>query len=256
MFIAEAFRRYPHIDRLIYADPSILFLSPITTIWEQVDKATVLITPHITTNPALKPTGKAWPDEKHFQNTGLYSSDFLVFRRSAETERMLNWWDSRVRERAYINFCEGLCLDQIWLMHVPIFFRDVVIVKKAGWHVALWNLTERTLRFQAGKWFVNSPSSPDQPLLFVNFKGLLNPDEGLFALQNRVHLSERSDITTLLQVYRSAITAHSGPAFEKSSPVYGNQPQPPIIRGWRSETIQSMKAVKQFIDRVYLPAIR
>jgi hypothetical protein len=253
LFIKEIFRRYPHTDRLLYADPNIQFVAPLTPIWEQLATANVLLTPFITRSPAQAgPTDTQWPDEKFFQNVGLYSADFLVFRRSSKTDRLLDWWDDRVRERAYVDFCAGLCLDQLWLMHVPVFFRDVVVVRNPGWHVALWNLPERTLRQQGTSWFADGPAGQHQPVQFVNFKGLLNPDEGFFPHQTRVRFSERPDAATLLDTYRQQLATYKSLAVGYIIPAYGQRTEPVVLRGWRHATVKSIRSITSFLDRVKL----
>jgi hypothetical protein len=251
LFIAEAFRRYPEADNLVYADPNIQFLFSLTALWQQLSTANILLTPFIT-----RSLSAGEPDEKFLQNIGLYSADFLAFRRSPETDRMLSWWDDRVRVRAYVNFCAGLCLDQIWLMHVPIFFRQTRIIRNPGWHVALWNLPERTLIPEAGHWLVNGPAGENEPVLFFNFKGLLNPNEGFFTHQNRLRFSEKSPITALLAPYRQAVERHKKPVSKGYPAAYGQQPEPPVLRGWRYALVKSMRTVVHFLDHVYLPAIR
>lgn len=249
LFIAEAFRQYPAADSILYADPNVLFLADLDPIQTQLYSANVLMTPFITRNPQ----DAGWPDEKFFQNVGLYSSDFLAFRRSPETDRLLAWWDDRVRERAYVDFCAGLCLDQLWLMHVPVFFRDVVVVRNPGWHVALWNLPERTVRQEGSGWLVDGPAGQRQPLQFVNFKGLLNPNEGFFPHQNRLRLSERPDAANLLTYYRHALRSYSDLPVTNTSPAYGQKPEPVVLRGWRYTTVKSLRAVTQFLDQMPLP---
>ncbi len=149
-------------------------------------------------------------------------------------------------ERAFVDFCAGLCLDQLWLMHVPVFFRDVVIISDPGWHVALWNLPERQLRADGSGWRVSGPTGSDQPLLFANFKGLHRPDEGYFPHQNRLRLNSRPDSTALLAAYRRALLSHSHPTLTGTRPAYG----------WRRAAVQSLRAVVGFVNRVPLPAIR
>ncbi|MFD2936553.1 hypothetical protein [Spirosoma flavum] len=251
LFITELFRRYPDADKVVYADPNIQFLGSFSPILDQLVTANAILTPFITSNPG----DMRWPDEKFFQNIGLYSSDFLAFRRSDETDRLLTWWDNRVRERAYVDFCEGLCLDQLWLMHVPIFFRDVLVVKNPGWHVALWNLPERAIRQVENGWLVTGPGAQNQPLQFVNFKGLANPDEGFFPHQNRIHLSTRPEVVQLLTTYRQALIVHKKALVDASNPAYGKQPEPVILRGWRYATVQSLKRMTRFLDRVSIPAL-
>ena len=251
LFITEAFRRYPEVDNLVFADPNVQFLFPLTALWQQLDTANMLLTPFIT-----RSLSAGEPDEKFLQNIGLYSADFLALRRSSETDRMLAWWDDRVRTRAYVNFCAGLCLDQIWLMHVPVFFRQTRVIRNPGWHAALWNLPERTLTPDEAHWRVNGPAGKNEPLLFFNFKGLLNPDEGFFTHQNRLRISGKSPAAVLLANYRQAVNQHPKLVTDGHPAAYGQQPEPPVLRGWRYELVESMRSAVRFLDRVYLPAIR
>ncbi len=251
LFISEVFRRYPDVDNMVYADPNGQFLFPLTALWQELSTATILLTPFIT-----RSLSAGEPDEKFLQNIGLYSADLLAFHRSSEVDRMLVWWDDRVRTRAYVNFCAGLCLDQIWLMHVPIFFRQARVIRNPGWHAALWNLPERTLTPEGGHWRVNGPAGQHEPLLFFNFKGLLYPNEGFFPNQNRLRFSEKSPAAGLLATYRQAVNRHKKLVSDSYSTAYGEQPEPPVLRGWRYGLVQSMRTVVHFLDHVYLPVIR
>ena len=258
-FMAEVFKRYPDADRLLYADPNVLFWQSPTAVWEHLGENNALLTPHITQPPAgagVATPNQAWPDEKFLQNVGLYSADFMVFRRSAETDRLLAWWQDRVETRAYVNFCAGLCTDQLWLMHVPVFFRDIRIVKNPGWHVALWNLPERRLYPVGSTWQVDGPAGSKQPLLFVNAKGLFNADDGFFANQNRFRLSDRPDVRAVLTAYRSAVSVHANPSLSKQPPAYGQQPEPVVLRGWRRTAVRSMRAITRFVNQLPLPVLR
>lgn len=253
LFIKEIFRRYTQVDSLLFADPNIQFVGALTPIWERLATANTLLTPFITRHPGQAgATDTQWPDEKFFQNVGLYSADFLAFRRSTETDRLLTWWDDRVRERAYIDFCAGLCLDQLWLMHVPVFFRDIAVVRNPGWHVGLWNLPERTLRQQGTNWVADGPAGQNQPVPFVNFKGILNPDEGFFPHQNRIRMSERPDVVALLTTYRQALSRYKSLLVEPITPAYGQKPEPVVLRGWRLTTVKSLRSITRFFDQVNL----
>ncbi|GAA4404314.1 hypothetical protein GCM10023187_21430 [Nibrella viscosa] len=245
--IRTAFERYPAVSYLLYADPSVYIYQPLTPVFDKLADHTLVLTPHITRSPA----DAHFPDEKYFQNTGLYSADFLAFRRSAETDRLLTWWQDRVTPRAVIDYCEGLCLDQIWLMHTPAFFNGVLVVKDPGWHVALWNLHERQLAQGPAGWQVNAAG----PLLFANFKGLHNPDDGLFPYQNRFRLSQRPDVQQLLQQYRSRWRQPAYKELSRLHPAYGIRPEPVVLRGWRRILVGYIRKVNDFIDSVPLPVL-
>lgn len=251
LFIKEAFKRFPQENELVYADPAIQFINSLSPIWDQLATSTALITPFITKSPG----DSYWPDEKFFQNVGLYSADFLAFRRSAETDRLLAWWDDRVRERAFVDFCAGQCLDQLWLMHVPVFFRDVRVIRNPGWHVAIWNLPERSIQKQGNTWLVSGPGGRNQPLQFINFKGLENPDEGFFPHQNRLQLTHQPEVDQLLTSYRQSLKTYQNPGIDSIKPAYGQQPEPVVLRGWRHSARQSLQRLTRFIDRVYIPVV-
>lgn len=261
-FIVDVFSRHPDAPRLVYADPNVLFLRPLTAVWDHLREANALLTPHITQNPGNQATpsqawpDQAWPDEKFFQNVGLYSADFLAFRRSAETDRLLAWWQDRAETRAYVDFCAGLCTDQLWLMHMPVFFPNTRLVKNSGWHVALWNLPQRILQADGANWRVTGPANANEPVLFFNAKGLFNADEGFFQHQTRLRLADRPDARALLAMYRQAVAVHTNPALTTVAPAHGQQPEPVVLRGWRRATVRSMRAITRFFDRVPLPVIR
>ena len=252
LLISEVFSRYPEVDNILYADPNLFFFAPLAPIWEQLNEGNVLLTPFITQSPA----DTRWPDEKFFQNVGLYCSDFIGFKRSTETDQLLAWWDDRVRARAYIDFCDGLCTDQLWLMHIPVFFKGTRVIKNPGWHVALWNLSERKLERTGTNWSVTGPLAQKELLQFFNFKGLFDEDEGFFPHQNRVDLKTRLDISTLLNEYRQTLNKYAKTPLSSNSSALGMQPAPKIVRGWRRSTITWLRGIGRFIDTIPLPVIR
>ncbi|WP_288424023.1 hypothetical protein [uncultured Spirosoma sp.] len=252
-FLTAVFARYPTVQTLLYADPNVLFLHSIQPILDRLRSQTLLLTPYLLQAPGDTGPGKrAWPDEKHLQNIGLYNADFLAFSRAPETEQLLAWWQSRAETRAYIDFCKGLCTDQIWLMHAPVFFAGITILHDPSWHVALWNLPQRPLRQRDSTWEL---AASGQPVLFANMKGLFNPDEGFFPHQTRLNPAKRSDVMTLLRDYRQQVAAKEPAALTPIRPAYGMQPVPLIVRGWRRTATTLLTALNKRIDTIYLPAL-
>ncbi|OIN60776.1 hypothetical protein [Arsenicibacter rosenii] len=247
LFLQTCYERYPDRPTFVYADPNLCFFQSLDAISDQLTDATLLLTPYLINPPA----DSKFPDEKHLQNIGLYNSDFLALRRSDEATRFLTWWDSRVRTRAHINFCEGLCTDQIWLMHIPAFFDGVRIIHQPTWHAGLWNLHNRQLQLHSGQWQVNGQG----PLFFANFKGLTNPDEGFFPYQNRLFVGKRPDIQQLMTSYNQQLQVNRQPALT-GIPVYGRQPEPLILRGWRKGAVDSLRKLTAFIDTMPIPVLR
>ncbi len=252
-FLKAVFAQYPTVQTLLYADPNVLFLHSIRPILDRLRNQTLLLTPYLLQAPGdTGPEKKAWPDEKYLQNIGLYNADFLAFSRSSETAQLLAWWQSRAETRAYIDFCKGLCTDQIWLMHTPVFFGGITIVHDPSWHVALWNLPQRQLQQRETAWQL---ADSGQAVLFANMKGLFDPDEGFFPHQTRLDPAKRSDVTALLQMYRQQISDKELAALTAIRPAYGAQPVRPIVRGWRRTATTALTALSKWVDTVYLPVL-
>lgn len=224
----------PDCQQVIFLDPNAFPYQPFTEVLTELQSAQILLTPHLIAPPA----DLFFPDEKYLQNIGLYSADFLALTRSDETDRMLLWWENRVQTRSQIDFCESLCLDQLWLMHLPALFDGVRVIKKQAWHRAIWNWHE-------------APKNATEPLLWANFKGLFNRDEGLFIHQSRLKLAQRPDIQRLIATYKTTVAAHQQPAFAQP-PVFGKRPEPPIVRGWRRQATLTLRSITRFVDTVVI----
>ncbi|MGA0558493.1 hypothetical protein ACO2Q8_17660 [Larkinella sp. VNQ87] len=236
LFIKHLYQNRVKSDWLIYLDPSVYLYQPLTDLSARYTKATLLLTPHL-----LKQlVDKAFPDEKYVQNIGLYSSDFLGLRRCAETTRFLDWWGSRVPERAFVRPCEAMYTDQIWLVLTPGLFEGVTIVKNPAWHVGIWNLHER-------------PVSENNPPVFLNFKGLAD-QEGFFQAQTRVRLSAFPAVKKLLRAYQNRVQqGEKNWLLQSVLPAYGQQPYKPPLRGWRKDAVETLRQTVRFIETVDVP---
>ena len=248
-FIRTAYK-HSGTNGLLYADPSAFIYHSLDGLFAGVAQHSVLLNPHW----LAAPTDKHQPDEKHLQNVGLYSSGLIGFGRYPGTEAMLTWWENRTADRAHIDFCAGQCLDQLWLMHVPALYEQVGISKDTGLQVALWNLPERLLANTPTGWQVRQNDGLT-PLLTADFLGLSHLSEGLFQHQNRLEISRRPDVRTLLSMYRSAHALQRQPDLSAVLPAYGQQPEPIIIRGWRRSVSQRLQWLSDWIDNVPVPPI-
>jgi len=244
LFLQTAWERYPQAEQLVYLEPAVYLYQPLSDLKERLSGRDFLLTPHL----LAPPLDEELPDEKYLQNTGLFHAGFLALRRSPETSRFLGWWSERVPERAYIDFCEGMCADQLWLMMTPVFFEGLGIVKHPGWHVGLWNLPERTLRRQGERWVV----AGGEPLVFLNFGGLAD-NSGFFGGQTRMRAEHRNLIRPLLDAYRSAVAGHDTLGLSRIAPTYGQQPLRLPLPGWRGTLINSLKQTVKFIETVDVP---
>ena len=96
---------------------------------------------------------------------GYYNLGFIAVSKSFETDRFLNWWHWKLTEHGYLNLDEHLAWDQKWCDLVPIYFDGVHILKNPGYNIAFWNIFERHISENQGKYWVNEK----YPLRFIHF---------------------------------------------------------------------------------------
>lgn len=71
----------------------------------------------------------AWKDEKKILNSGMYQADCWAVKRSTNGTKFLDWWHDKIIKQGYIQPCEGLNADELWLNHAPILFEKVKVVR-------------------------------------------------------------------------------------------------------------------------------
>lgn len=184
----------PEVKNIIYFDPDIIVFESLKPLKDNLDNYSIVLTPHIT-SPI---NDKFDTREIDHLNTGLYNLGFAAISRSETSTKMINWWMERLKKDCRIDLCHGLFVDQHWMVLVPIYFRESVLVDKYyGYNVAYWNLHERKVSFEKGKYFIN-----DVPLIFFHFSGYgINKPDEVSKYQNRSNFQNRPDISPLFEYY-------------------------------------------------------
>ncbi|PWK26503.1 hypothetical protein LV89_02348 [Arcicella aurantiaca] len=188
------FKNRPDIKNVIYFDPDIIVFDDLKPLKDNLEKHSIVLTPHIT-SPI---TDKFDTREIDHLNTGLYNLGFVAVGRSEQSYQMIDWWMERLKKDCVIDLCNGLFVDQHWMIFVPIFFKEVTLVDNyAGYNVAYWNLHERKVTQRDGKYFIN-----DVPLIFFHYSGYgLNKPMEVSKYQNRSNFENRPDIIPLFEYY-------------------------------------------------------
>ncbi len=184
----------PEVKNIIYFDPDIIVFDSLKPLKNNLDKFSIVLTPHIT-SPI---NDKFDTREIDHLNTGVYNLGFVAISRSETSSKMINWWMERLRKDCKIDLCNGLFVDQHWMIFVPIFFREHTLVDKYfGYNVAYWNLHERKVTINNGKYFINNES-----LVFFHFSGYgINKPAEVSKYQNRSNFDNRPDIIPLFEYY-------------------------------------------------------
>jgi hypothetical protein len=161
-------------DKVIYLDPDIYVFNSPQPVFDILENAAIVLTPHITTMQT--PFKGDYPDHLFLLN-GTFNLGFLALRRSAEATQLLQWWHNRLQNECFSDNERGTLTDQKWMTLLPSFFAAPAlhISLDKGLNVAPWNYFERKVMNVNGKYFVTARedahhSSP-VPLIFVHFSG-------------------------------------------------------------------------------------
>lgn len=149
--------------KVIYLDPDVLVLRPLEVVLAALDRANIVLTPHLV-EPL--PLDDKIPTEINILQAGAYNLGFIGLSSGAETERMLAWWSRRLEDFCFNEVGKGLFVDQKWIDLVPGLFDGVQVLRHPGLNVAYWNLRERDITEKDGEWFAKG-----EPVVFFHFSG-------------------------------------------------------------------------------------
>jgi len=153
----------------IYLDSDILVCHSLKTIFQQLDDISILLSPHlININPPQSINVKAIRKLESYllRNGGIYNGGFLGLRKTGESETFIKWFKDHLKMYGFDNrpMQSG---DQFWLTFVPLYFKEVSVLRDPGANLAYWNLYERSIEQDTP----NKIKVNDKPLLFFHFAG-------------------------------------------------------------------------------------
>jgi hypothetical protein len=201
---------------VLYFDTDICVYDKLTPIEELMADASIVLSPHFVT--PLPEDGK-YPLERDVLGSGLYNGGFVGFRNDANGAAFIQWWQERLKDQGYVNVCEGMMVDQLWLNLVPLFFSQVRLLLHPGCNTAYWNLHERTITQTGNLYFVN-----DKPLIFFHFSGYrIGHPEKLSVHQNRFSAHENRALESILQDYFARLNQNKFGEYLTLECVYGKK---------------------------------
>lgn len=197
-------------DLVYYMDPDTHLYSRLDPITAATPGKTLYLAPHLI--DCRLADDHPYPEYRHLWE-GIFNLGFCAIRRSESSARIIDWWDTRLREYCYADHLDGLHTDQKWMDYAPVFFRDELeVVTNYGVNVAHWNIAERPLSEDDGRFFANQ-----QPLIFFHFSGFDFKNELLTkhspAEEQLAYFTPT--IRRLSQDYRAAVKANGFDQFIK-----------------------------------------
>ena len=208
--LMSAIMRDFEVDQVAYFDPDVIVFRPLEEMWAQLEQANVLLIPHLL-DPI--PLDGCRPSEQDILIAGAYNLGFIGLRKSAEVDRLLEWWHERLIDHCRVDVAGGLFVDQKWMDLTPSLFTGVSILRDETYDVAYWNLHSRHLQRTGDDVLVNG-----RPLGFFHYSGFdpASPRE-LSKHQNRITVGEGTSLAFLLDKYSQAMH-QAGHAFSRLWP--------------------------------------
>jgi hypothetical protein len=193
-------------DTIFYFDPSIEIFSSLKEMENLIPKFDILLTPYIC-SPV--PDDKKAPSMEAYIRAGQFNLGCLGLSNSRESRGLLKWWQDICKEKCIFNAEHKYYADQFWADIFPSFNEKTFILRDCGYNVACWNIFQRELGHNEGKWFVDSCS-----LKFFNFSGLSRDDLTKVSIrQNRVSARKGSNLYLLLNQYFEKISRQEWTVF-------------------------------------------
>lgn len=221
--------------QIMYLDPDIKVFQPLTDLFDELNGASIILTPHIYT-PV--PVDQKKPGEHTFLNFGIYNLGFIGLANDAEARRFTGWWKERTYKEGYFAPERGLFVDQLPVNHAPLFFRNVKILYDMGANMAPWNLHERYLSIQDGRYMVNEK----YPLKFYHFSSFgVDTNELPLHHYDRFTLAARPDLQQLYSAYNADLKAASYAFYQQFESSYSSI---------RKEHIAKLKRESKLVPRL------
>ncbi|TDB64490.1 hypothetical protein [Arundinibacter roseus] len=192
-FAKEILQRFPACQELVFLAPSVLLFRSFTEI--SLSNYFLQLTPH-----RLSPIQKTGTvDDKRILNMGMFHHGSWILHPDGQEEKWLNWWNDRLLNRAHLNLCEGMCLDQLWLNYAPLYHANVTTVRNGGWHVGIHSLIDCTLTKDSTGYFLQN-----SPIISVDFAGL----ESFHPLWSDHHIENSAALIELRSMYKSVLLSN------------------------------------------------
>lgn len=189
-----------HYDQVLYLDPDTYVFDSLAPVYGALDDSSILVTPASTT-PILD--GHR-PDDIEFLRVGVFNLGFAGVSATPEGLRFARWWSDRCLSDGFHETSVGVFVDQKWVNLAPCYFDGCRIYKDPGLNMAPWNLHERKLTEENGRYLVNQVA----PLRLFHFSSFdPHSPQAIARRQTRFAEGERTDLRGLLDRYASELLA-------------------------------------------------
>jgi SAM-dependent methyltransferase len=184
-------------DKWIMVDVDIGILSNLNPVWQALDSACIVLTPHSTKPVSIQ---HAIPHEGNILKSGIFNGGMVGMRRSATAQQASEWLSERLeayghayahRQGTGLPNCHDFeFVDQIWLNLMFFYFRsDTSILNQEIFNLGHWNLHQGELELRDGLAYFNGAR-----VVMAHFSGLPPKEElDLVTCHSNLYAKNRSN---------------------------------------------------------------
>ena len=192
-------------DKMFYIDADIRLFADLSETISLLDTSSILLTPHLIGPEEDEDTEMSSLDD--FLQYGIYNLGFLGLKNDRNSEKLLDWWHSKLVDKCFLAPERFLFGDQKWIDFAPALFDKVRILRSPGYNMAFWNMHKRIVTRQGDGFLVNGVDR----LVFYHFSHY-NPQRGEYIVdldgpgQILVNISSRPDLMPLFEYYNQTLS--------------------------------------------------
>lgn len=197
-------------DKVLYFDPDIYIFSSINTILQRLEDYDIVLTPQIA-GIHIDYTGEH--PEWAMNVNGIFNLGFCGMRKSLITDKIILWWQKRLKTECFADRSIGNFTDQKWMDWMPGLLSNehLYISHDLGMNMAPWNYFERELFKKDDTLYVRFRTN-DNPqhefrLVFIHFAGYdyHKMKQGIIVRKRIENLQEYKDLHLATEIYCKAI---------------------------------------------------
>lgn len=131
--------------QVFYLDPDIAVFNSLSFLEHLLKNNSILLTPHQLEPDKKEDIQSIVDNEVASLKYGIFNLGFIGFKNDQEGHNCATWWKDRLNYKCVDAPGDGYFTDQKWCDHIPIFFKNVHIIKDSGCNVSSWNLNKRII---------------------------------------------------------------------------------------------------------------
>lgn len=196
-------------DQVIYLDPDIKLYCDANWLFKEFVDFNVVLTPHLLTPYK----DEAAPTDLQILKSGSYNLGFLYLQKSPNSKEFINWWTEKTLTDCLETKIDGVFTDQKWCEFATSFIDNSKVYRHPGCNVAYWNIHERRITNNNGKYSVNG-----EDLIFMHFSGVSSIGEKKLSKHSNRDINYiTQDATILYEDYKNELKAFKSKILSKWS---------------------------------------